>query len=303
MKLSDSTFALDDMMAGYFFSDTAYQYQWSQVEVHQTLLKDEVRINSFRDAIKKSVKPGDTVLDVGTGTGILAMLAAKQKAKKVVAVDSSDIIYTAKKIAEKNKIKNIDFIRADIRDLSMDGADVIICELIGVYITDEGIIQKMQKARKHLKSGGKTIPEKIDIYLVPVESRNWGVGFWGEIAGIDYSPISEIKPSIRNYDMSRSKYLSNPTQLFTVDYTQQRFKYAGEFRISTDGIFTGCVMYFEAKLSEDVILSTSPKKPLTHWKQIFLPNKTRVKVKKGEKIKFQIGSAFNNTKWKWKYEI
>ncbi len=306
MRASDATLIFDELMAGYFFADTAYQYTWSKLEVHQTMLEDEVRVNAFEKAIREKVKPGDRVLDVGTGTGILALLAAKAGATEVVGVDSANIIEVAKKAAEKTAITNVKFIRSDIRDLKIDPVDCLICELIGLYITDEGIMQKVANALKHLKPSGTLIPEKIDVFVVPVQSERAGIGFWKKRYGIDYSAVEEVSDAIRNCDMTGSKLLSEPVKAFTIDLkgkenTRLNFDYA--FKMSCDCEFHGCVMYFEAKLSDTTTISTDPRKPLTHWKQIFLPNKTRVTMKKGETLGVFLKSVFNNTKWKWKYSF
>ena len=304
LYLTDSTVFLDDILNAFMFADTGYQYMWNKPEVHRTLLKDEVRIKFFNDAIKEKVTEDDTVLDVGTGTGILAMLAAKAGAKKVVGIDSSNIINLAKKAAKKTKLKNVEFIRCDLRDLNIEKADVIICELIGMYITDEGMTYKMKDAVKHLKEGGRLIPEKIDIYVAPIQSDDVGAGFWKEMYGIDYSVVESAPYEIRNYDLSKCKILSKPHKIAEIDFYKNDVKtinYVGEFEIETDGFFHGAVMYFEVKLSENIILSTAPTKPLTHWKQIFLPNKKTKKISKNDIIKFEIRGVMNNTKWKWNF--
>jgi SAM-dependent methyltransferase len=306
MHASDATMAMDDLMAAYFFADTAYQYTWSKLDVHRTLLGDKVRVGAFKEAISEKVKAGDRVLDLGTGTGILALLAAKAGAAQVVGVDSADIIGVARKAAEKSGIKNVEFIRADLRDLYIPKVDLIVCELIGLYITDEGMTYKVANALRHLKAGGSVMPESIDVYLVPVESKDAGLGFWGNLFGFDYSGVESVPHEIRNYDMSGARFLSEPRRMFTIDLKsgrEARLKFDGEFRLDSDGEFHGCVMYFEAKLSESVTLSTDPRKPLTHWKQVFLPNERRLSVRSGDVLSAEVKAVLRNTKWRWKYAL
>ena len=70
--------------------------------IHEEMLKDEVRTRSYRDSIyqNKHLFKDKVVLDVGCGTGILSMFAAKAGAKHVIGVDMSSIIQKAKKIVD-----------------------------------------------------------------------------------------------------------------------------------------------------------------------------------------------------------
>ncbi|MFH0862399.1 MAG: class I SAM-dependent methyltransferase [Candidatus Altiarchaeota archaeon] len=339
MRLSDATLALDGLMAAYFFTDTAYQYTWSKIEVHQTLLKDEVRMRAFEAAIRESVKPGDRVLDVGTGTGILAMLAAKAGAGSVIGVEPAEIIEVARSVAKNNGLSNVEFVRADIRDLKMPPVDCIICELIGMRLTDEGLTYKVANARRLLKPGGRIMPERIDVYLVPVESKDVGLGFFGSIHGIDYSSVGRFPKEVRNCDMGRCRYLAKPVKVFTIDLENgiqhsvlssqssvfsfgreqrtanrkpetvnrepetenRKLDYSGEFVMESEGEFHGFVMYWEARLSENVTLSTDPKKPLTHWKHMFLQSGGRTAVEKGDTLKVHLKAVLKDTQWRWEY--
>ncbi|MBT6273043.1 MAG: hypothetical protein HOI95_02800, partial [Chromatiales bacterium] len=62
------------------------------VSLHLAMIRDKVRMKAFHQALKASIRPGDTVVDIGTGTGVLAILAARCGAGKVVGFDRSDII-------------------------------------------------------------------------------------------------------------------------------------------------------------------------------------------------------------------
>jgi len=304
MASSDATMSFDDLIQAYFFTDTAYQYTWSKLEVHQTLLKDEVRVGAFRDALKETVKPDYNVLDIGTGTGILAFLAADAGAKRVLGVDSANIIEVAKKAALRNHAANVEFVRADIRDVSGGGFDLIICELLGMQVLDEGITYKVKKAKRLLKEGGRLMPSTIDIYAAPIECPDAGLGFWRNLYGIDYSVVESVPHEVRNLDLSRSRLLDEPQKIASIDLMEGSgypVRFTGTFSAKSDGEFHGCVMYFAARLSENVTLSTDPRKPITHWKHIFLPNDRRRQVKKGDRISAEIKSHLNDTRWKWKY--
>ena len=73
-------------------------------DIHETMLKDAVRTDAYRDFIyeNKDLFKNKTVLDVGCGTGILSMFCARAGAKKVIAVDNSDIINFARENVYKN---------------------------------------------------------------------------------------------------------------------------------------------------------------------------------------------------------
>lgn len=74
------------------------------IGIHESMLKDAVRTDSYRDFIydNKRLFQDKVVLDVGCGTGILSMFCAKAGARKVIAVDNSDIIDRAKEIVYEN---------------------------------------------------------------------------------------------------------------------------------------------------------------------------------------------------------
>ena len=72
------------------------------VEYHQTILADEVRIQSYLRAMLKVVEPGDVVLDIGSGTGILAYFACMAGARRVYAVEQDPIVELAQAVCHRN---------------------------------------------------------------------------------------------------------------------------------------------------------------------------------------------------------
>lgn len=79
------------------------------------------------------VRPEDSVLDFGCGARTLAMFAARAGASKVIAVERSPFVKTAKEIAAQNNFDNIDFYHADHQSLQLNKKnDVIVSEWMGV---------------------------------------------------------------------------------------------------------------------------------------------------------------------------
>jgi protein arginine N-methyltransferase 1 len=75
----------------------AYFESYSHFSVHEGMLKDDVRTNTYKNAMIKypELFRGKTVLDIGCGTGVLSIFAAKAGAAKVIGIDEADIAYSA----------------------------------------------------------------------------------------------------------------------------------------------------------------------------------------------------------------
>jgi predicted RNA methylase/predicted transcriptional regulator len=143
------------------------------------LLCDASRVEKLKNAITKTVKEGDIVADLGTGTGILAMFAA-EKAKKVYAVEIDPfLIEAAKNIANYYpEADKIEFIEADAETVELDEkVDVVICEMLDTALIREPQIPVMNHAIQNLlKPGGKVVPVKA---ITKIELVNSDYDFYG----------------------------------------------------------------------------------------------------------------------------
>src|SRR5258708_1584452 len=101
----------------------------------ERMLADKPRMDFYCAAINRHIHPGDRVVDLGTGTGILAAFAARRGAAKVYAIDHSKILKHAKTLAVHNGVKNVEFIATHSKEFTVDApVDVILHEQMGDFL-------------------------------------------------------------------------------------------------------------------------------------------------------------------------
>ena len=146
------------------------------------MICDRVRTDGFRRAIESVVRPGDVVLDVGAGTGILSLFAARAGAARVYAVERTTVAVMAQELAAANGAADtVRVIHGDIMDIELpERVDVIVSEWLGGFGIDEGMLAPVVAARdRWLKPGGVMIPSSVTAWagLVsrPISRRDRGV--------------------------------------------------------------------------------------------------------------------------------
>jgi protein arginine N-methyltransferase 1 len=164
------------------------------VQQHCLLVSDKLGQSRYREAIFKTVKAGDLVLDLGTGTGIHALFSCQAGAKKVYAVEQGEIIEQAKEISRANGLEDrIVFIQGLSSQVELpEKVDVIVTHL-GL----RGILSSLIDVRERfLKKGGMVIPAAMELFCVPLE---WPavyddlVDFWSlDHYGINFSPMRQV---------------------------------------------------------------------------------------------------------------
>jgi len=170
---------------------------FARLDVHRTMLQDRVRVEAFARAIQAVVKPGDAVVEIGTGSGILACLAARAGARKVYAIEVTDMAEIATAVVAHNGLAD----RVEVhRGLSTEvelpeRGQVLISETLGHFGVDEGIVETLADARARLlEPGARLIPSRVQLMLALTGDRaahEREIGFWHQpCAGLDLSPVS-----------------------------------------------------------------------------------------------------------------
>ena len=276
-----------------------YRMSYRDVAMHKVMLQDVVRTEAYEKSVNEVVQQGQTVLDFGCGTGVLAMFAARAGAGKVHAVDRSSFIATAEEIAKVNGFDNIDFHHADHQSLELDEqVDVIVSEWMGHCLFYEAMLEPLINVRdRYLAQSGVMIPSEVSLHagLVCDEDVFDDLSFLKNSPyEIDFSPIDQVP--FQQTDLvalEPDSILGNTAHLGSLD--MRRIGKADAPRIFSGTltpdrkteIYALCG-WFSSELSDGVILGTGPKDLPTHWDQILFPLPEPFQVDPGRELTLTI---------------
>jgi protein arginine N-methyltransferase 3 len=276
----------------------------TQVDIHETMLKDTVRTDAYRDFIydHKHLFSGKVVLDVGCGTGILSMFCAKAGAAKVIAVDNSAIIDKARENVFNNGLANkITCLRGKIEEVTLpvDKVDIIVSEWMGYCLLYEAMLDSVIWARdKYLKEDGLMVPSHMNMWVAPVADPDYvadHIAFWRDVYGFDMKAMqSGIHDDAQVLDMPASTVCAESfpflqLSLHSTTVKDLVFKRSWRTKICRDiDALDGFIIWFDSffmpsreySVPEDaraeewakagkkgIAFTTGPRAKVTHWKQ------------------------------------
>lgn len=175
---------------------------WADPVEHARMLHDQRRTNDYVAALAEAVRPGDVVLDIGTGSGVLAIAAARAGARHVYAVEGSDIAEVAERVFAANGVKDtVTLVPGWSRLAELpEPADLLVAEVIGNEPLEEEILETTLDARRRLlKPDARLIPHTLTLLarplLLPEEAaRQRAIGRsaverWRQLYGLEFQPL------------------------------------------------------------------------------------------------------------------
>uniref|UniRef100_A0A671VKP7 Protein arginine N-methyltransferase 3 n=1 Tax=Sparus aurata TaxID=8175 RepID=A0A671VKP7_SPAAU len=285
--------------------DEAYFSSYGHYGIHEEMLKDKVRTESYRDFMYRNpeVFRDKVVLDVGCGTGILSMFAARSGAKKVIAVDQSEIIYQAMDIVRSNQLEDkITLIKGRIEDINLpvENVDIIISEWMGYFLLFESMLDSVLHARDlYLADNGSVYPDLCNISLAAVgdtQKHQDRIAFWDDVYGFNMACMKKaVVPEAVVEVVKEDTLISEPTVIQTCSASCLSQLCLSELQCSqtNPGVYCTAIVgyfdiFFDKGCSNKVMFSTGPQVTKTHWKQTVFLLERPVPVQAGEELKGKI---------------
>ena len=241
---------------------------------HIPMINDYERNNSYFNAIKCAIKDNEYVLEIGTGSGLLSMMAIDAGAKKVITCETNkSLSEIAKKIIKKNGYpEKITVINKKSTELNLDTdlpqkADLIISEIFSSELVGEGIQSSILDAKERLlKEDGKMIPEagEIKFALLQSNSNIEDLCFTGTVNGYDLSDFNQVTGNkfIIPVHHSNISFLSNINTAFSFDFYSENLIKRKEkiikISVSKSGICLGLITWIKVNLYQNIYLENNP---------------------------------------------
>ena len=245
------------------------------LDYHLSMLHDTARMDSFRRAIHASVTPGDVVVDIGCGSGVLSFMACEAGAKKVYAIEGGPVIEVARELAIDNGFNDrIEFLSGWSLDVGIpERADVLISETIGNAGFDEGIVAWSFDARQRLLRPGATIlPQRLRMWVAAAQAYD------------DHALVSDWLAPELPYDYSSAHRRAAKT-LWFADFTPNNL--------------LGLACWFDSLLCPGVTVDNMPPRTGSSWSHGFLPLAEPIEVSVGDRFDWELSVSADGEHWAW----
>jgi protein arginine N-methyltransferase 1 len=280
------------------------------------MIRDEGRMGPYVRALTVRVRPGSVVADIGTGTGILALVACRLGASRVYAIDTNDAVEVGRELARENGFEDrIVFIQKDARQVELpEPANIIVSDLRGPSpLCGEHLAIIADVRSRFLKPGGALIPATDRLLVAVVDALDmyeWAVGPATGPMGITLERMRERLRQGTCVDrgdrpLQAANVISTSAPWATIDYaTVQPAPVAGhaDLRVERAGTGHGLVVWFETVLADGHGFTTAPGQELCYGR-LFLPWERPVKLHAGDIVSADLWAQPSGEPWGWNTSI
>jgi type II protein arginine methyltransferase len=284
-------------------------YRQKVSDWHFPMMNDPIRNEAFNQALLAQITPDMTVLDIGAGSGLLSMQAARAGAKQVICCEMEPTIADIAQqiIARNGYADKITLLRRDSRTLQYPAdlphkCDLLVTETFGSWLVSEGCLETIVHARQHLlKPNAIIIPASAVMYLALVEVPQLHQRFWvHQATGFDLSLFNDISPFeesiyVGQIDGFHPRFLSAPFALPQIDFytcPDRLVEQTIAIPATQDGTVHGICAWFDLHLTAGITITNHYDRALPHnatcwgqWVKLF-PNPTP--LRQGQQIAIQV---------------
>lgn len=288
-----------------------------EIRQYGAMIADRARTDAYLEALRRSVLPNSVVVDIGTGSGTFALMAAQLGARRVFAIDPDKVIQLARELADANGLSDrIEFIEAPSTDIDLpERADVIVSDLHGALPLYDGHIPSIADARRrHLREDGRLIPAREALQAAVASAAR----LYDETLGIWSSRPYELDLEIGRHMVANRRWTTwiEPDQLLTepqewgvLEYTtidDPSIDASLSWTLEDPGTAHGLCLWYESTLFEDIGFSNAPGQPKGVYPHSFLPFERPLELAAGDVVSVRLRATHTGDDdylWRWRTEL
>lgn len=258
---------------------------------HFPMLADNARNQAYEKAIQKAVQKNESakVLDIGAGSGLLAMMAAKAGASSVHAcevvphlADLAQLVFKTNRLDDKIKLIPKHSQAINVPGDMEEKANLLVSETVDHSLLGEGFVPSLVHARKELLTDHPTlIPAAAKVYAMGIELR------FDRLKGFDFSALNLFRLNRYMGLQLKNMPYKQVTEVFTpfhFDFYSNVFESEGDLfepSVIEEGCCNAVAFWYDLHLDDEIIINTGPESKITAWEQAVVFFDRPYPVKKG----------------------
>jgi hypothetical protein len=276
------------------------------------MLSDQARVSSYTGAINALVKPGDRVIELGSGFGYFSVLAVRAGAALVDAIDINPVVHLGPRVAASNGCADrIRFHHDDAVRFTPDRrADVIVADLRGPTPFAGRALEILIDARRRmLRPGGAMIGHRDVLYCAPVRQPSaFGRRVMAPLGGgaeVNLDPVRAVATTTPFQCAIDSDDLLSPGMSWgEIDYASIETPHhhgAAQWVLDQDVTMSGVAVWFEAHVGAGCCFSTAPGRGDTTYSQLYLPLRAAVPIAAKDSLILDLAAHLVSGHYVWEW--
>ena len=275
------------------------------------MISDPIRTEAYVRALRDAIRPGATVVEIGTGVGYFAIVACRAGAEQVVAIEPDPAIHVASELATLNGCADrIQFIQDLLTRVSLEPADVLVSDLRGVLPLYGSHISSVVDARRRLlKPEGALIPERDTMWVALTGAPSPDAVGPTDSESVDLGPLDRaIANSWWKTNLSAKDLLTKAHLWHTIDYRTvigADAEGAADLEAEQSGEAHGLSVWFDSELYGGHGFSNAPGVSRSVYGQAFCPLPAPIRLEAGDRVRVDlraklVGSGYV---WSWRGQV
>jgi SAM-dependent methyltransferase len=281
------------------------------------MARDGVRMDAYARAIERVVRPGAVVLDLGAGTGVLSLLAARAGAARVHAVETNPAIWLLQALASENGLADRIRIHAvSSFDVELDEqVDVIVGDLRGsLPLFDDNLEAVRDACARWLKPDGVLLPARDRLFVAVVEADGMARELARAAEGFDRCGLTAnaLHVSLHNDVYTDRVAPIQATDVITTSEVWGTIEYRDrvgsvvegtvDLLATRSGTAHGLALWFEATILDELGFSNAPGHTM-RYARLFLPFLERISLAPGDRARVTVRADERGELWGWDVDV